>query len=246
MKHRKFSWNSNKASCIGMVFKTNRENSFSSNLEPKIIDFEKCLMQWRHRKLTLVVKIVVKKIICTPKTHISFNILAISAKGNYKTYRKLMYDFIWDIFHPSRIGTISYPSVLYQFRCLALGHNTVTLTSMSLELAYLQLSHCAPHRHERLRQTLSIITLIILDSHARIQEISSGGVPGQSDKKSSDNVFLVLSLFYRSQMVNFKEIYHFSRFQRGSNIFLVGGGESNFFQRGEGVQLLIPYRNQNN
>ena len=27
--------------------------------------------------------------------------------------------------------------------------------------------------------------------------------------------FLVLSLFYRSQMVNFKEIYHFSRFQRG-------------------------------
>ena len=31
----------------------------------------------------------------------------------------------------------------------------------------------------------------------------------------SRSVFLVLSLFYRSQMVNFKEIYHFSRFQRG-------------------------------
>ena len=46
-----------------------------------------------------------------------------------------------------------------------------------------------------------------------------GGGPGQSDKSSSDNVFLVLSLFYRSQMVNFKEIYHFSRFQSGSNIF---------------------------
>ena len=44
--------------------------------------------------------------------------------------------------------------------------------------------------------------------------------------------FLVLSLFYRSQMVNFKkmkEIYHFSRFQRGSNIFQWG---SNFFQGG--------------
>ena len=51
------------------------------------------------------------------------------------------------------------------------------------------------------------------------------GCPGPSDKKSSDNVFfffLVLSLFYRSQMVNFKEIYHFSRFQRGSNIFQGG------------------------
>ena len=137
----------------------------------------------------------------------------------------------FDIFHPSRIGTISYPSVLYQFRCLALGHNTVTLTSMSLELANLQLSHCAPHRHERLRQTLSIITLILLGSR---KFRKGGGGPGQSDKKSSDNVFfLVLSLFYRSQMVNFKEIYHFSRFQRGSNIFLggpfsrEGGGESN-------------------
>ena len=58
------------------------------------------------------------------------------------------------------------------------------------------------------------------------------GGPGQFDKKrSSDNVFfffffffLVLSLSYRSQMVNFKEIYHFSRFQRGSNIFQGGGG----------------------
>ena len=53
-----------------------------------------------------------------------------------------------------------------------------------------------------------------------------GGGPGQADQKSSDKVFFffVLSLFYRSQMVNFKEIYHFSRFQRGSNIFQGGGG----------------------
>ena len=47
-----------------------------------------------------------------------------------------------------------------------------------------------------------------------------GGVQVRLTKKSFDNVFffLVLSLFYRIQMVNFKEIYHFSRFQRGSNI----------------------------
>ena len=69
-----------------------------------------------------------------------------------------------------------------------------------------------------------------------------GGGPGQSDKKSSDNVFfffffffLVLSLFFRSQMVNFKENYHFSRFQGGPT-----------FSRGGGVQLLIPYRNPYN
>ena len=61
-----------------------------------------------------------------------------------------------------------------------------------------------------------------------------GGGPRQSDKKkTSDSVvclffafFLVLGLFYRSQMVNFKEKYHFSRwFRRGSKFFQgVGGG----------------------
>ena len=71
------------------------------------------------------------------------------------------------------------------------------------------------------------------------------GGPGQVSltKKSSDNIFfLVLSLFYRSQMVNFKEIYYFSRFQRGSNNFQ---GGVQIFPVG-GVQLLIPYRNQYN
>ena len=60
-----------------------------------------------------------------------------------------------------------------------------------------------------------------------------GGGPGQSDKKkNSDSVvclffafFLVLGFFYRSQMVNFKEKYHFSRFRRGSKFFLGGVGQ---------------------
>ena len=71
------------------------------------------------------------------------------------------------------------------------------------------------------------------------------GGPGQSDKNKLWQRFFffffsVLSIFYRSQLVKFKEIYHFSRFQRESNL-LQGG--SNFFQ---GVQLLIPYRNPYN
>ena len=46
-----------------------------------------------------------------------------------------------------------------------------------------------------------------------------GGGPGQSDKKSSDNVFFFFFFFFCPQliMVNFKENYHFSRFQGGSN-----------------------------
>ena len=49
-----------------------------------------------------------------------------------------------------------------------------------------------------------------------------GGGGGQSDKKALTTFFffiiyyfLVLGLFYRSLMVNFKENYQCSRFQRG-------------------------------
>ena len=80
-----------------------------------------------------------------------------------------------------------------------------------------------------------ILTVGKHGTDARIQEFSSGGEgPGQSDKKALTTIFLVLSLFYRSQMVNFKTIYRFSRLQMGSNFFqgvqLFPGG----------VQLLIP------
>ena len=50
-----------------------------------------------------------------------------------------------------------------------------------------------------------------------------GGGPGQSDKKDLTNFFFSRQLILRSQMVNFKENYHFSRFLRGSNIFQGGG-----------------------
>ena len=72
--------------------------------------------------------------------------------------------------------------------------------------------------------------------HARIQEFSSGGGggPGQSDKKSS----LVLSLFYRSQLVNFKEgNWLISRFQRWSTIFQ---GGPTFSRGGGGSNCLFP------
>ena len=66
-----------------------------------------------------------------------------------------------------------------------------------------------------------------------------GGGPGQSDKKPLTTFIFSPQLILQSQMVNFKENYHFSRFLRGSNIFQ---GGSNFF-RGGGFQLLIPIEN---
>ena len=64
-----------------------------------------------------------------------------------------------------------------------------------------------------------------------------GRVQVSLTKKLWQRFFLVLRLFYRSQMVYFKEIYRFSRLQMGP-----------IFSRGVqlfpgGVQLLIPYRN---
>ena len=84
-----------------------------------------------------------------------------------------------------------------------------------------------------------ILTVGKHGTDARIQEFSSGGGGGSRSvwQKALTTIFLVLSLFYRSQMVNFKEIYRFLRLQMGSNFFqgvqLFPGG----------VQLLIPYRN---
>ena len=63
--------------------------------------------------------------------------------------------------------------------------------------------------------------------HARIQGFlpGGGGVQARLPENSSDNVFLVLNLFYIGlSMVYFKENYNFTRFQRGSKIFKGGGG----------------------
>ena len=67
LKNRKYLWSSDEAKCLGMTFNTNKRNIFLSNLEPKIKEFEECLQQWQHRKLTLMGKIVVIKNYALPK-----------------------------------------------------------------------------------------------------------------------------------------------------------------------------------
>ena len=63
--------------------------------------------------------------------------------------------------------------------------------------------------------------------------IGGGGVQVSLTKKAlTFFVFLVLSLFYRSQMVNFKEIYRFSRVPEGVQHFPGGGGGVQLFPGG--------------
>ena len=75
------------------------------------------------------------------------------------------------------------------------------------------------------------LTILLLE-HVRIQEFLPGGGPGQSDKKALTRFFFFFCFFSPPLillMVNFEENYHFSRFQRGSNIF---EGGSNFSRGG--------------
>ena len=75
------------------------------------------------------------------------------------------------------------------------------------------------------------------------------GGPGQSDKKSSDNVFFSPQLIFTEVKWSIsKKSIIFQGF-RGGPTFSRGGGGSNIFQGGGGsnlFQLLIPYRNPYN
>ena len=74
-----------------------------------------------------------------------------------------------------------------------------------------------------------------------------GGGPGQSDKKSSDNVFLVLSLFLRKSNGQFQRNLSFFKVTEGVQHFPGGGGVQHFPGGGSNLfQLLIPYRNPYN
>lgn len=96
LKHRKFHWTSTEANSLGMVFKTNKDNIFAANLEPKIKEFETCLKQWQHRKLTLMGKIVVVKNLALPKLIYPLTTLPNPSEDTIKRIEKLMFNFIWD------------------------------------------------------------------------------------------------------------------------------------------------------
>ena len=96
LNKRKFSWNSDKASCLGMTFHTNKQNIVLANLDPRIKEFEKCLQQWQHRKLTLMGKIVVIKNFALPKLIYPLSSLTNPPIGTAQRLEKIMFNFIWD------------------------------------------------------------------------------------------------------------------------------------------------------
>ena len=79
-----------------MTFTTKKSNIFQVNLEPKIMNFENCLKQWHHRKLTLKGKITVIKNYALPKLIYVLSSLPNPPQQTIKRIEKLMYNFLWD------------------------------------------------------------------------------------------------------------------------------------------------------
>ena len=63
---------------------------------PKIKDFEACLKQWQHRKLTLMGKITVIKTFALPKLIYPFSVLPNPPKQVLDGLITTMFKFIWD------------------------------------------------------------------------------------------------------------------------------------------------------
>ena len=75
--------------------------------------------------------------------------------------------------------------------------------------------------------------------HARVQEFSSRRVDSTDTPSAIKNLFFVLNLFYRSQLVYFKENFNFPWFQRGSiNSSRGEDGVQLFPGGGGGIQVL--------
>ena len=64
LKERKFQWGSIDPRALGMILTNIKTDIMKLNLEKMVRQFETCLKQWEHRKLTLmgnVVKLLLKK-----------------------------------------------------------------------------------------------------------------------------------------------------------------------------------------
>ena len=117
------------------------------------------------------------------------------------------------------------------------------MNSLQLLTLYLALTPIFSGRKAKINLHLTpkltvVIPISCLLPCADPRILSGGGGPRQSDQKKLCQrclffaFFIVPGLVYRSQMVNFKEKYHFSRFRRGSKFFqgvqlFLGGGGSN-------------------
>ena len=96
MKNRTFQWSSIEARALGIIFTNTKTNTMQLNLEKKIRQFEICLKQWQHRKLTLMGKVTFVKNFALPKLIFALSLLPNPPNSTIDKMEKSMYSFIWD------------------------------------------------------------------------------------------------------------------------------------------------------
>jgi len=88
-KKKTFIWTSGSVKTLGVNFHNDSTANLTNNLEPKIEEFNNCLKQWQHRKLTLMGKITVVKTFALPKLVYPFTVLENPVVENLDEIKKV-------------------------------------------------------------------------------------------------------------------------------------------------------------
>ena len=93
---KKFKWSSDCVKALGIYFYNDNTKNLTSNLNPKLEEFQNCLKSWMHRKLTLLGKITVIKCFALPKLVYPFTVLNNPPQQTVQFLKKIMFNFLWD------------------------------------------------------------------------------------------------------------------------------------------------------
>ena len=94
-QNKPFKWTSESAQTLGMIFSNDKEQNLKLNLMPKIDNFNNCLKQWQHRKLTLLGKVTVLKTFAIPKLIYPLTVLPNPSKQIIQNITTQMFKFLW-------------------------------------------------------------------------------------------------------------------------------------------------------
>ena len=80
---------------LGITFTNNNDNITQNNFEPKLLQIEKEITQWRRRNLTPIGKItVVKSLLISKLVHL-FTALPNPSQTELKQLERLFFSFVW-------------------------------------------------------------------------------------------------------------------------------------------------------
>lgn len=96
VKNINFIWTCEYAKTLGITFHTDMKQIHKLNLEPKVNDFNNCLKQWKHRKLSLMGKVTIVKTFALPKLVYPFAVLPNPTEAVMKDINKAIFRFICD------------------------------------------------------------------------------------------------------------------------------------------------------